>query len=82
VIRDEWLDGASPAQMETLAQALLDERVTPPFSNLGAQIAGFDAGVGALLVSLRGIDPKVIAWMLRRLARERRRNAPREPTSP
>ena len=35
VIRDEWLDGASPAQMETLAQALLDERVAPPFSNLG-----------------------------------------------
>jgi hypothetical protein len=76
VIRDEWLDHASPAQIETLAAALLDERVAPPFSNLGAQIAGFDAGVGALLVSLRGIDPKVIAWMLRRLARERRKHAP------
>ncbi len=76
MIRDEWLDHASPAQIETLAAALLDERVAPPFSNLGAQIAGFDAGVGALLVSLRGIDPKVIAWMLRRLARERRKHAP------
>ena len=70
---DSWLDGANPADLEALAQSLLDGRVGDRFSMSSVQLAGFDDEAGTFLEGLRGTDPQVVAWMLRRLSRERRR---------
>lgn len=72
-IDDAWLDSANPADVEALAQALLDGRIGAPFSTGAIQLAGFAEGAARLLSGLRGSDPRVVAWMLRRLSRERSR---------
>ena len=69
---DNWLDDATPADLDSLAQVLLDGRVTGGASVAAIQNAGFGQGTVALLGGLEGSSPKTVAWMLRRLARERR----------
>jgi phosphatidylserine/phosphatidylglycerophosphate/cardiolipin synthase-like enzyme len=70
-MNDTWLDSANPADLEVVAQALVDGRIAAPFTASALQHVCV-ADAGALLESLAGTDPKVIAWMLRRTARERR----------
>lgn len=70
---DDWLDEATPSDLAALAQALLDGRIAAPPSTGTVQLAGFGEGAAALLEGLRGADARTIAWMLRRLAEERRR---------
>jgi phosphatidylserine/phosphatidylglycerophosphate/cardiolipin synthase-like enzyme len=72
-IDDAWLDGANPADLDALAQALLDGRVGPDFSMGSIQLAGLGAGAARFLQGLRGSEPRVVAWMLKRLSRERGR---------
>lgn len=72
-IDDAWLDGANPADLAALAQALLDGRVGSQFSTGSIQLAGFGEGAARLLDGLRGTDPRIVAWMLQRLSRERSR---------
>jgi len=69
---DDWLDEATAADLDSLAQVLLDGRVTGGASVAAIQNAGFGQGTVALLGGLEGSSPKTVAWMLRRLARERR----------
>jgi phosphatidylserine/phosphatidylglycerophosphate/cardiolipin synthase-like enzyme len=76
-IDDRWLDHANPADLQSLAWALLDGRLAAPYTTSGAQLAGAGPEAAAFLESLRGADPSVIAWMLERLAQERRRAADR-----
>lgn len=68
---DAWLDSANPADLEAVAAALLDGRVSAPFSAGALQRMGVDHA-GPLLESLAGTPPEVVAWMLQRLAKERR----------
>jgi hypothetical protein len=71
VIDDEWVQRASASELQNLAACLLDGRIASPwFTSLAAEMAGF-AGASEFLRSLRGVDPKVIAWALRSIARER-----------
>jgi len=70
---DDWLAGATPSDLIALAGGLLDGRIGTPSSAGAVQLAGFGQGAVAFLEGLRGTDPKVIAWMLQRLAEERRR---------
>ena len=72
-IDDTWLDGANPTDLAALAQALLEGRVGTQFSTASVQLAGFGEGAARFLAGVRGTDPKVVAWMLQRLSRERRR---------
>ena len=72
-IDDAWLDAANAADLDALAQALLDGRIGAPFSTGSIQLAGFREGAAKFLNSLRGSDPRVVAWMLQRLSRERSR---------
>lgn len=68
---DRWLDTANPADLDTVASALLDGRISSPFTAGSLQRIGISEA-GRLLESLAGTDPTVVAWMLRRIARERR----------
>jgi phosphatidylserine/phosphatidylglycerophosphate/cardiolipin synthase-like enzyme len=68
---DTWLDTANPADLEAVAEALLDGRVSSPFSSGALQRVGVD-GAGSFFEALAGTDPRVVAWMLQRVARERR----------
>ncbi len=71
MIDDEWVQRASASELQNLAACLLDGRIASPwFTSLAAEMAGF-AGASEFLRSLRGVDPKVIAWALRSIARER-----------
>ncbi len=70
---DGWLDSVNAADLDALTQGLVDGRVTLPPSGAALRLAGISAGAEAFLAGLRGTDPSVVAWMLRRLARERRR---------
>ncbi len=72
-IDETWLDAANPADLDALAQALRDGRIGAKFSTGAIQLAGFDEGAARFLAGFRGMDPKVIAWMLHRLSRERSR---------
>jgi hypothetical protein len=72
MIDDAWIDGASPARLEALAQLLIDGKIAHPFAGGAVEMAGFKEAA-AFLRSLRGTDHKVIAWALRRIARERSR---------
>jgi hypothetical protein len=74
VVKDDWVQRASAAELEGLAACLLEGRVGPSFTAIGAELAGF-APAGEFLKSVRGIDPKVIAWALRSIARERQRRS-------
>ncbi|MEO5731059.1 MAG: hypothetical protein ABI134_22350 [Byssovorax sp.] len=70
---DAWLDAANPADLDALAQALLDGRIGDQFSRGSIQLAGFGEGAARFLDGLRGTAPRVVAWMLQRLSREHRR---------
>ena len=72
-IDETWLDGANATDLEALAQALLDGRVGAQFSTGSVQHAGFGEGAARFLGGFRGTDPQIVAWMLQRLSRERRR---------
>lgn len=68
---DAWLDTANASDLTTVAQALRDGRLAPPYAASAFQLAGV-AGAHTLVRSLAGADPKALAWMLERLAQERR----------
>lgn len=70
---DDWLLEATPSDLVALAAALDDGRAGAPPSPGSVQLAGFGEGAALLLEGLRGTDPKVVAWMLRRISEERRR---------
>jgi hypothetical protein len=75
VIDDDWVQRASAGELQSLAVCLLDGRIASPwFTSLAAEMAGF-ASASEFLKSVRGVDPKVIAWALRSIARERLRAA-------
>jgi phosphatidylserine/phosphatidylglycerophosphate/cardiolipin synthase-like enzyme len=75
-IDERWLDQANAADLEALAKALEQELITPPFSPSQVQHLGLSAGASTLLVGLsqlgEGMPPAPIAWMLRRLVKERK----------
>lgn len=68
---DAWLDTANPADLEAVADALLDGRISSPFTAGALQRMGVE-DAGTLLEALAGTDLGVVAWMLQRVARERR----------
>ncbi len=68
---DAWLDAANPADLEAVAHALLDGRIPPPFNAAAVQRAGV-ADAGSFLAALAGTEPRVLAWLLQRVAKERR----------
>lgn len=73
MVDDDWVQAATPAELEGLAGCLLNGTIIgPAFTGINAERAGFAAAT-AFLRSVRGIDPKVIAWALRSIARERRK---------
>ena len=72
-IDDTWLDTANPADLDALAQALLDGRIGAQFPTGAIQLAGFREGAVRFLDGLRGTDPRTVAWILKRLSRERSR---------
>jgi phosphatidylserine/phosphatidylglycerophosphate/cardiolipin synthase-like enzyme len=72
-IDDSWLDGANVADLEALARALLAARIGADFATGSIQLAGFGADTARFLHGFRGTEPRVVAWMLHRLARERAR---------
>ncbi|MFO0761743.1 MAG: DISARM system phospholipase D-like protein DrmC [Byssovorax sp.] len=74
---DRWLDHANPADLDALAQALSDGRLVAPYSAVDVQLTGAGPEAAEMLAGLGATDPAVIAWMLRRLSRERRRAADR-----
>jgi phosphatidylserine/phosphatidylglycerophosphate/cardiolipin synthase-like enzyme len=71
-----WLDEANAADLDALAGALEDGRLDASFSAASLQQVGLKAEAALLLAGLQklegGIPPAGLAWMLRRLARERR----------
>jgi phosphatidylserine/phosphatidylglycerophosphate/cardiolipin synthase-like enzyme len=70
---DAWLDRANPVDLEVLASALLDGRLTAPFSAGSVRRLGLDPAASAFLAELGSADPAMPARLLQRLARERRR---------
>ncbi|MFO0675734.1 MAG: DISARM system phospholipase D-like protein DrmC [Polyangiaceae bacterium] len=70
---DDWLNEATPSDLESLAQALLDGRIPAAESAASIQRAGFDEGAIGLLNGMRGTDSATAGWFLKRLADERRR---------
>jgi hypothetical protein len=70
VVKDDWVRSASVIELEGLAACLIEGRISAAFTLIAAEIAGY-AAAGEFLKSVRGIDPKVIAWALRSIARER-----------
>jgi hypothetical protein len=72
VINDDWVQQATPAELDSLAGCLLDGRIGPAFTGVSAEMAGFAAAT-EFLRSVRGIDPKMVAWALRSIARERQK---------
>lgn len=75
MVDDDWVQAATPAELDSLAGCLLNGTIGPAYTGIGAERAGFPAAT-AFLRSVRGIDPKVIAWALRSIARERRKVSP------
>jgi len=69
---DDWLDEATAADLDALATSLLDGRIPSPGSAGSIQLAGFNVGAVRFLDHFKDSKPEVIAWTLRRLARERR----------
>ena len=74
MVDDAWVQAATPAELEGLAACLLNGSLGlgPAYTGIGAERAGY-APATAFLRSMRGIDPKVVAWALRSIARERRK---------
>lgn len=71
-IADQWLDRANAADLLALARRLREGRLSRPFSTSTLQLAGMDAKAATFLASLGDTDPLVIAWLLERLATERK----------
>ena len=71
-VDEAWLDGANPAELDALAQALIDGRIAPPYLPSSLRMAGFAPPADGFLGSLHATAPGVLAWMLRRIAKERR----------
>ena len=69
---DNWLDEATPADLEGLAQCLNDGRIPSLDSDAAIRQAGYGHGAARYLRDLVGTRPKVVASMLQRLATERR----------
>lgn len=73
---NDWLDQASAADLDTLATALSDERLKAPFTLIQIQQTGLPpsahASLCGLVAELGEPEPATVAWLLRRLARERR----------
>jgi len=80
-VEERWLDQANAADLEGLARALDEGRLVAPYTAAQVQQAGLKAEACALVVSLAGlgggVSPAGMAWMLRRLAQERRRGEER-----
>jgi phosphatidylserine/phosphatidylglycerophosphate/cardiolipin synthase-like enzyme len=75
-IDERWLDAANASDLDTLARALEEGRMEPPYTPIQAQQLGLKADAARLVRELAERDgamsPPVVAWFLRRLARERR----------
>lgn len=69
---DAWLDEATAADLDALAQCILDGRIPSLASDAAILHAGFGEGAVTFLRELQGTSSKAAAWVLRRLARERR----------
>jgi len=72
---EDWASTANPADMDLVAQALEDGRLTVGVVSAAAlQSLGLAevAGVRAFLAAAPTRDPRAVAWCLRRLASERR----------
>lgn len=69
---DDWLEEATAADLDALAQCLADGRIPSAGSAGSIQLAGFGTGAVRFLQGFDGTKPEVITWILRRLARERR----------
>lgn len=69
---DDWLDDATAADLDALAQGLLDGRIPSAGSAGAIQLAGFGPGAVKFLQPFDGTKPDLVAWALRRLAAERR----------
>lgn len=74
---ERWLDQANPADLEALARALAEGRLVVPYTAAAVQLIGAGPEAAAFLEGFGSTESTVIAWMLRRLARERRRSADR-----
>lgn len=72
-VDDAWLDAANPDDLSALAEALLSGRIGAQFAVGSVQLAGFREDAARFLESMRGVDPRAVAWMLKRLSRERSR---------
>lgn len=70
---DDWLDEATSADLDALAQALVDGRIPDRPSAGSIQLAGFDDAAVRFLGGFGNTDSATVAWLLRRLASERRR---------
>lgn len=70
---DAWLDHATSADLAALAVCLRDGRIPFPPRASAIQRAGFGEGATAFLLGLPATDPHIVAYMLERLADERRR---------
>lgn len=70
---DDWLVEATPADLVSLAEGVGSGRIALPAAVGALQLAGFDVRAAAFLQGLGATEPSVVAWLLRRLAEERRR---------
>ncbi len=70
---DDWLVEATPADLVSLAEGIGSGRIALPAALGALQLAGFDVRAAAFLQGLGATEPSVVAWLLRRLAEERRR---------
>ena len=79
----DWASEANPADLDAVAQALDDGRLTLHRDAMAAAQTLGVVGASALrafLSSAPGSDPKALAWCLRRLAAERRPDGPLHAT--
>lgn len=70
---DAWLDHATAADLSALAASIRDGRIPFPPRASAVQLAGFSEGARAFVEGLQSNEPQNVAWMLERLADERRR---------
>lgn len=70
---DAWLDHATAADLSALAASLREGRIPFPPRASAIQLAGFGEGATTFLLGLPATDPHIVAYMLERLADERRR---------
>jgi phosphatidylserine/phosphatidylglycerophosphate/cardiolipin synthase-like enzyme len=73
---DAWLDSANAGDLDALATRLRTGLLAPPYSAVAAKLANA-GGAQAFLASLGSTSPHIVAWMLERLAAERRKSSDR-----